>query len=304
MENSKPFQRRKAWTHLAEVAAKHLEQSDRVVISEYDLFRIIWTIYDQRSAKNLRGARPSRQTFARARVMLREEGIIRQDDSYPSFWRVMSTPDAPADTVVCQADPYCYISHMSAMQRYGLTNRRPEALFITSPPDVTARAWNKRRISEDFGSVSVDDDTYIEALFVTHHPNSVRRRPIDQLKTKFYGDWRKVRGEDQRVASIGQVFLDMLEAPQRCGGMRHVLEVWAEHAHKYLDQIIKSVDASERPVCKVRAGYILDEHLGISNARVFSWLKQAQRGGSRVLEPGREYIEPFSEKWMLSINVG
>lgn len=304
MENSKPFQRRKAWTNLAEVASQRLEQSGCVLISEYDLFRIIWSIYDDRSAKNLRGPHPSRQTYLRTRMMLREEGVLRQDASYPSFWRIMSTPDAPADTVVCQADPHCYISHMSAMQRYGLTNRRPEALFITSPPDVTVRSWNKRRVQEDFEVSSLPEDTYIEPLFVTHHPKRVRRRPVDQLKTKFYGDWKKVRGQDQRIASVGQVFLDMLEAPQRCGGMRHVLDVWSEHARSYLDQIIKAVNESDRPIWKVRAGYILDERLGVSDDRVLSWRQYAQRGGSRILEPGREYAAPFSENWMISVNVG
>lgn len=304
MENTKPFQRRKSWTQLAEVMAARLERSGRLLISEYDLFCIIWSIYDQRSAKNLRGPHPSRQTYVRTRSMLRDEGIIRQDKDYSSFWRIMSAPDAPADTVVCQADPHCYISHMSAMQRYGLTNRRPEALFITSPPDTTMRAWNKRRMADDFGKVVMDETIYVEQLLVTHHPQSVRRRPIDQLKTKFHGEWRKVRGQEERIASVGQVFLDMLEAPQRCGGMRHVLEVWAEHAPKYLDQIVKTIGASERPIWKVRAGYILDEHLGISNSEVLSWRRYAQRGGSRVLEAGREYTEPFSEKWMLSTNVG
>jgi predicted transcriptional regulator of viral defense system len=304
LENIKPFQRRKAWTQLAEAMADKLGQSERVLVSEYDLFRIVWSIYDQRSAKNLRGAHPSKQTYTRTRSMLRDEGIIRQDNDYSSFWRVMSVPDAPADTVVCQADPHCYISHMSAMQRYGLTNRRPEALFITSPPDITMRALSKRRMVDDFGNAAVDENIYVEPLLVTYHPNRVRRRPVNQLKTKFYGDWRKVRGQEERIASIGQVFLDMLEAPQRCGGMRHVLEVWAENATKYLDQIVKTIDASERPIWKVRAGYILDEYLGISNATILSWQQYAQRGGSRVLESGRDYAEPFSEKWMLSVNVG
>lgn len=304
MENIKPFQRRKAWTNLAEVASSRLEQSGRVLISEYDLFRVIWSIYDTRSAKNLRGLYPSRQTYWRTRTMLREEGIIRQDSSYRSFWQIMANPDAPADTVVCQADPYCYISHLSAMQRYGLTNRRPEALFITSPPDLTVKAWNKQRIKDDFDNKNIDKGMEIEPLNLTHHPRIVRRRPVEQLKTKFYGDWRKVRGEDQRVAAIGQVFLDMLDSPQRCGGMRHVLNVWKEHAQSYLGPIIKAVDAADRPILKVRAGYILDEYLGISDARALSWLRYAQRGSSRVLEAGREYTEPFSEKWMLSLNVG
>lgn len=304
MKKTQPFQRRKAWTNLAEVAAKRLEEAERVLISDYDLFRIIWDIYDKRSAKYLRGPHPSRQTFVRTRSMLREEGIIRTDRNYSSFWRVMAVPDAPADTVVCQADPYCYISHMSAMQRYGLTNRRPEALFITSPPDVVVREWNKRLTQDHFAGSDLDEQTYLEPITVTHHPHRVRRRPIEQLKTKFYGDWKRVRGKDERISSIGQVFLDMIEGPQRCGGMRHVLETWSEHAPKYLEQIIETVEAVDRPIWKVRAGYILDEHLGIQDARVAAWQKYAQRGGSRVLEPGREYAKPFSEKWMISVNVG
>ncbi|WP_230312638.1 hypothetical protein, partial [Paracoccus lichenicola] len=254
--------------------------------------------------KNLRGSHPSKEVYLRTRSMLRDAGIIRQDDSYSMFWRIMSVSDAPADIVVCQADPYCYISHLSAMQRYGLTNRRPTFLFITSPPDATVRSWNKNRVIDDFGSVLSNEDIYIEPLLLTHHPKNVRRRPINQLKTKFYGDWRTVRGQDTRVASIGQVFLDMVDDPARCGGMRHVLGVWKEHATKYLDQIVKAVDASEQKICKVRAGYILDEYLGISNSKVSSWLKYAERGGSRVLEAGRGYTEPFSEKWMMSVNVG
>lgn len=304
MEKSQPFQRRKAWTNLAETASKRLENSSSSLISEHDLFRVIWSIYDEKSAKNLRGRRPSRQTYVRTRGMLRDEGIIRSDNDYPSFWRIMSVPDAPADTIVCQADRYCYISHMSAMQRYGLTNRRPEALFITSPPDAVVRKWNKTLLEDRFGKELNSDDIYIEPLFLTHHPTRVRRRAVDQLKTKFYGEWRKVRGEDQRIASIGQVFLDMLETPQRCGGMRHVLEVWGEHAPKYLKQIINAVEGADRPIWKVRAGYILDEHLNVANDHVLSWLQYAQRGGSRVLEPGRSYAEPFSSKWMISTNVG
>ncbi|RYD85147.1 MAG: hypothetical protein EOP84_03425 [Verrucomicrobiaceae bacterium] len=304
MKNIKPFQRRKDWTQLAEAASEQLEQSGRLLISEYDLFSIIWSIYDQRGAKNIRGRHPSSQTFGRTRTMLREEGVIRQDSDYSSFWRIMSAPDAPADTVVCEADPNCYISHMSAMQIYGLTNRRPEALFITSPPDYVVRALNKQRMLEDFGSAVQDETIFVPPLLLTHHPHTVRRRAIEQVKTKFHGNWIKVRGQNQRIASIGQVFLDMLEDPQSCGGMRHVLEVWADHAKTYIDQIVKSVDASGRPIWKVRAGYILDEYLGITNDVVSSWLQYAQRGGSRVLEVGRDYAEPFSEKWMLSVDVG
>lgn len=38
-----------------------------------------------------------------------------------------------AEEVVCSVDPFCYVSHLSAMEYHGLTNRMPTLLFISSP---------------------------------------------------------------------------------------------------------------------------------------------------------------------------
>jgi len=290
---------------LAEAASFELNALGKPLISEYDLFRIIWNIYQKRSAKNLRGEYPSRQRYVRTRWMLKNAGVIRQDRDYGGrFWRIMSVSDQPADSIVCVADPYCYVSHMSAMQKYGLTNRRPEALFITSPTDAIVRSWNKNKVLDHYGNAARNLDIYLEPLNLVHHPDQVRKRVISQIKTVLYGDWKQVRGTEERISSIGQVFLDMLEDPSKCGGMRHVIEVWQEHATKYLDQIIKRVDSCDKPILKIRAGYILDELMQIEHDLVRSWISFAQRGGSRVLESGRPYSEPYSEKWMLSVNVG
>lgn len=289
---------------LAEAASYELNALGKPIISEYELFRIIWNIYQKRSAKNLRGEYPSRPRYVRTRRMLKDAGIIRHDRDYGArFWRIMSVSDQPADNIVCVADPYCYVSHMSAMQKYGLTNRRPEALFITSPTDAVVQSWNKNKFLEHYGDVPKNSNIYLEPLNLVHHPDQVRKRLISQVKTVLYGDWKQVRGTEERIASIGQVFLDMLEDPSKCGGMRHVIEVWQEHAMKYIDQIIKTVNSCNKSILKVRAGYIIDELMHFEHDLVQSWSRFAQRGGSRVLESGRPYSEPYSEKWMLSVNV-
>lgn len=288
---------------MAEITAIKLEEYNKTILSDYDLFTIVWDIYEKRSAKYLRTKFPSKKIYLNLKDILQKKSIIKADRDYKNFWHIMVSGNQPADTVVCQADPYCYISHMSAMHRYGLTDRHPHKLFITSPSDKKAHIWNKSRILNDFPLLDLKDDIFISKLYITHHPKIVRNRPIYQIKTDYFGDWLKIRGSDERIASIGQVFIDMIDKTELCGGIRHVLDIWSEHISKYLDIVIDTIDRSTQPILKVRAGYILDEYLGITDQRILSWLKYTQRGGSRVLEAGRKYTRPFSEKWMISINV-
>jgi predicted transcriptional regulator of viral defense system len=106
-----------------------------------------------------------------------------------------------------------------------------------------------------------------------------------------------------RVTEIGETFLDMLEHPERCGGMPHVLDVFAKHAATYLTPIVKRIDQADAKLTKVRAGYIINEMLGLKNQTAESWVRFAQRGGSQRLDPKAPYKPQFSENWMISLNV-
>jgi len=106
-----------------------------------------------------------------------------------------------------------------------------------------------------------------------------------------------------RVTDIGETFLDMLEHPERCGGMIHVLDVYANHASIYLPQIVRRIDRTETKLTKVRAGYIITERLGLKSETAESWRRYAQRGGSQRLDPKAPYAPQFSENWMISLNV-
>ena len=290
-------------TYLGVALVQSLDEAQSPLVSNYDLFRHLWKLHRSGKVKYLRSERPSREIFTRTRALLKQEGTLRKDKDYHSLWRVTSVSDVPADDATCIADQFCYISHLSAMQRYGLTNRRPEALFLTRPPDTFVRQKLRERREDDFGEALSDPTTFVEKLPAVRHPAHVRGRLVSVLMSKFSGNWRQVRGSHARIGSIGQTFLDTVEAPDRCGGMRHVLEVWEEHAETYLEEIIDEVSNAPKDIHRVRAGYILTERLNIKDHRVLEWKYFAQRGGSRLLNPDRPYSNQYSEEWMISINV-
>ena len=80
------------------------------------------------------------------------------------------------------------------------------------------------------------------------------------------------------------------------------MEVYDEHVEKYLKLIVDEIDTHGSEIDKVRAGYILEEKLNLSHPIFDSWVKYAQKGGSRKLDAIKEYIPEFSERWCLSLN--
>jgi predicted transcriptional regulator of viral defense system len=117
------------------------------------------------------------------------------------------------------------------------------------------------------------------------------------------GAYKNVRGRSLRVSTIGRTFLDMLRNPDLCGGINHILDIFHEYGKKYLRLITDDIDKNGEPIDKVRAGYILDERLGIDNEIVNSWSSLAQRGGSRKLDSSSEYSPEWSDKWQISLNI-
>lgn len=298
------FQETHKMTHFAEALASAIESSEKILLSDYEMFLMACDIYRAKKVKYLRGEHPSIEQYKRARAVLKDASVIDGDKDYSRLWRVVSRGKEVADEVVCSADPYCYISHISAMQRYGVTLRRPDALHITRPTaDVVKGLLIKQQATDHPRLMFSQEVLKAPALKQVGHPHKVRGRKLTLKKTKFVGTSRQVRGSNVRVASIGQVFLDMLDDPGLCGGMSHVVEVWEEHAQTYLKEILQRVDEAGTGIVKVRAGYIISERMNLQTKFLDGWEAYAQRGGSRRLDPDNDYAPLFSEKWMISINV-
>ena len=290
----------KKLTRADDYLAKMLAQKEQAVVTPYTFFRLIQVMYREGKSLYLREATPDKETYYRRRRNMYKAGIIRNDRDYGSrLIRVLTVSEQSAEEIVCLADPLCYVSHLSAMQRWGLTDRSSKALICTRPE----RKISTAQLSNMMSSHPDPSPPKRLRLYYIGHPQTVRNRPIRVFESKAAGASVNVRGSDMRLATIGQTFLDMLQQPELCGGISHVLDVYDEHATFWSNEIIASVDSSNSSIVKCRAGHILEERLDIDDKRIKSWKTLAQRGGSRRLDPSKAYTSKYSETWCISLNV-
>ncbi len=275
-----------------------LDEQNKPVISLYDFFTGVSHISQRKN-----GTKTTRNyAWQLFNVLLkqkyRRKTTITWDQDYRNHLRVLSVPDLSSSEIVCTVDRFCYISHLSAMQHWNLTNLIPHWLMLTRP---SSQLVEKVYIPEVQKSINPPSDFRIRNVT---HPKLVRRLPIKKpTVTNYPGKSIRVQFSSTRVSTLGQTFVDMLIRPELCGGIQHILDVWEEHAPTRLEPIIEAVDQCSNSIVKCRAGYILEERLNITNPDIEKWKRWAQPGGSRKLDPYSPFQRNVSTTWMISINV-
>jgi predicted transcriptional regulator of viral defense system len=297
------FTTRKALTRAGTYLLGRIEAYGKPILSAFDLSFLVEETRKVSAEQGLRLRKEQTflQDFRKLKSNLFSSSQIAIDPDYhlKSILRVLSIPDLPAEEIVCLADPLAYVSHMSAMHRWGLTLRVPKYLQISKPEKALAtECLNKIKHNKSAGSQS-----WPIRLEDIEHPNFVRKMPVKLHRSERIGASRLSPGSFTRLASIGQTFADMVQEPELCGGINHVLDVWEESAQTYLSMIVPAVDLFCSALAKSRAGYILDERLDLNHPLVEKWKKEALLFANKKLDPSKEYGSKTSKTWNLSINV-
>lgn len=279
-----------------------LIEEDIPMFSDFYIYRILLQIYNKKTTKYMRGDTPSRATQKRVIQVLSSENIIIKDQDYSRIWRLRDYRMLEPEEKVCLVDPFAFISHLSALQKYSFTNRRPKELHITTPSQLLQKHLKNDLLEKSIEESELLSPEDIPKFVIPSHPRSVGGRKISNHKSSNQLQKTKIRGTFSNISNIARTFHDTLEKPEFCGGMSHVLDIWEEFSIDHLDSIINLIDKFGTPIVKVRAGYIIEERLKVNSPIVESWIRYAQRGGSRLLDPAKAYIDNYSEKWMLSIN--
>tara|TARA_E500000305_G_C4017525_1_gene236638 strand:+ start:431 stop:1336 length:906 start_codon:yes stop_codon:yes gene_type:complete len=278
------------------------------VITQYQIGLIIHTLYREKHYKGqaltLQKETATLRDVNHYITLLEEDGVISSPKQLPDHvYTLLGRTSWSEEDVLCSIDPFCYLSHFSAMAHHGLTERVPIRLFVSSPGEKDWRHYAEERMRKDLGE---HIDEYLSnrmPRLVKIPVKSIGTKEVHRFNSLHLGAYRTVRDRPLRVSSIGRTFLDMLRNPDLCGGMRHVVEVYEEHAERYLRLITDEINQHGHPIDKVRAGYILDERLGLGNSVINDWKRFAQRGGTRKLDPTNEYEPQWSDHWLISLNL-
>lgn len=279
------------------------------VITSYQLCKIIFNIY---AAGKFHGLQiQTQKKYLTAKIFnkcvgeLIDLGLIQPNNNFSksSVFNILGKDLSSADEILCTVDPFAYVSHLSAMEYHGLTDRIPKMLFYSSPAQARWREFARERMKKNFGdNLSIFYDSHLPKI-VRINFSKINKRVVSRYASDHLGAFKSLKGKMLRVSTIGRTFLDMLRRPDLCGGINHVIDVYKEHSGKYLNLIINEIDANGKPIDKIRAGYILEEKCSLQNAFINNWLTFVQRGGSRKLDPIEEYSSNYSERWCLSINI-
>jgi predicted transcriptional regulator of viral defense system len=296
--------------HLRKAVSLHLGDLPQPVITRYELGTFVYHLYLTRKYNGqplrLTKTTPESQNLYNLINDLLDQGILSQHRDFPekAVFRILGRHDIAVEDIACTVDPFAFLSHLSAMDYHGLTDRLPRPLYLSSPVDSKWKELALKRMQKDCGDFL---EEYLHSGFPVLRRtrlNRIAQRPVERHGVSDYqGAYRTVRGRVFRVATIGRTFLDMLRQPTLCGGMIHVLNVFELHGQQYLNLIIDEIEQHGQPIDKVRAGYILEERNGIKHSALAKWREYVQRGGSRKLDAKAEYSPDYSERWCLSINV-
>jgi len=232
-------------------------------------------------------------------------GLISFDKDFKpgSVYHLFGRIKPKAIEIACAVDPFAYISHLSAMGYHGLTDRFSKILYLTTPPDAEWRAQAKDRMTKDLRERS---NAYQAAKLPQLRRlgfDRIEGARVELMRRSSRGAFKTIKSPHIRVATVGRTFLEMLREPEHCGGIQHVVDTYKDYAARYLPLITEELERHGTAIDKVRAGYLLDEVCHLQHPTMTAWIKHAQRGGSRMLDPNGEYAPYYSEKWKLSINV-
>src|SRR5271165_6690013 len=143
---------------LPQAAGLALAKLGRPTLTAYSLGVLVFDLYLKGEIEDhqsrVSNPPPERAQFTQVLDFFLSHGVLREVRGLPehSVFSVIGQQDPMATELVCTVDPFAYVSHLSAMEIHGLTDRLPQTLFISTPPSTQWREFADEQMHKDLGT--------------------------------------------------------------------------------------------------------------------------------------------------------
>lgn len=193
------------------LSAKLVESCHQPAVTHHQLAKILFELYKNKSFRQipirLAKALPTRSDLSRACNGLLNNGVLSNPSGFPpGVFRYMPQPLKSVEGIICSADAFAYVSHLSAMEFHGLTNRLPMTMFVTTLPPV---GWKLQAKVQMHAALGNDWEAFAASnLLQMTRPKieKVERKQIHTVTSTIAGAYINVRGSAMRVSSLGRTF--------------------------------------------------------------------------------------------------
>jgi len=216
--------------------------------------------------------------------------------------------------LICSLFPNTYIHFLSAMRGYSLTDRIPQKIQLVVPE---RSMW--KQLASEFIIQHQSNYNYfnLDKLSIANVVSIEKRRkkflPVYPSKGKYFNNISLEisttsnllpsikNGIETKTINIGYLFVEMIDSPEQCGGLQHVISIYVNYARFFIKDIIKAGNNSHY-ITQARIGFIFENILKIKDAEIMGWKKNQTRGGSRKFVASKPFSNLMSLEWNLSLN--
>ncbi|WP_417552580.1 type IV toxin-antitoxin system AbiEi family antitoxin domain-containing protein [Marinomonas fungiae] len=273
------------------------------VITNADLYQILLDLYREAEFEGIKIGKISKEKpddaiFKKKVSLLEQNGVLTPLIDNRAYV-ISGKGKFSAEQAGCYLYLFSNLCYLSAMEYHGLTERMPKVIQIMIPDKENYQELLHKKYSESY----IEENTHLKYRSI-EIKKKIENKTFKYYKNKNFSLCKEVADSGGiRVSSIGRTFLDMLQKPDECGGLNHVIDVLEENFETYKRLIIKEFDRNAKSIDKARLGFIIESLLDITDSKFDEWAKNAQRGGSRKLSARDEFSPYYSEKWCISINL-
>jgi predicted transcriptional regulator of viral defense system len=209
-----------------------------------------------------------------------------------------------------EAFPIGTLCYSSAFECLKLSDQRSNKIHLYIPRDTITNIFEEpKEIRENI----LPPDTILEQWQLTKSPNNINLKTIwDSYTLNPHGiknEWlfgteiREVGGVNVRVSTLERTLIDGLKKPEYSGGLNEVFRAWVRAIDDInMNTLVSYIERIDSLILYQRVGFVA-EKLGLSHQHFPDWKQnKSPRGGSRLLNPHKDFVNDYDPDWNISIN--